>query len=132
MRANPVYNASQNPSWTQYIESQYSDHTSASGVTACNASNWCSQQQLAAFDLQRWKQDVASSTLPGAQAIVCWVSSPETASANLSSTPCTSNPAASTPIAVAVVWQYKSNTAGVASSALTGSYVVRFNPVGNN
>src|SRR5437899_252151 len=71
MRANPVYNASANPTWGNYIESQYSDHTNASAVTRCNASGVCSQQQLAAFDLARWKQDVASSTLPGAQAIVC-------------------------------------------------------------
>jgi type IV pilus assembly protein PilV len=132
MRANPVYNASQNPTWTQYIESSYSDHTNASGVTACNASGWCSQTQLAAFDLVRWKQDIASSTLPGAQAIVCWVDSPETASAGLGSTPCTASPNASTPIAVAVVWQYRSKTAGVASATQTGSYVVRFNPVGSN
>jgi len=129
MRANPVYNASQNPGWDHYIETHYSEHNSGL-VKACNASASCSQPELAAFDLARWKQDIASSTLPNAQAIVCWDGSPESQSATLSNPQCAGG--AASMVAVKIVWAYKSNTAGYQSASATGRYVLRFDPRGAN
>lgn len=134
MRANPVYDSKLNPTWAHYIESQYADHRGGvSGVTSCNSSGtWCTQTQLAAYDLTNWKQDITSSTLPGAQAIVCWNSAPEAMSSTISTSQCDPAPTAGEPIAIVVAWSYKTNTAGVAASSVAGRYVVRFNPIGAN